>query len=518
MATLAINPDEPAIRVDNKLLLTIAVMLANVMQVLDSTIANVALPHIQSGLGASLDTVTWVLTSYILAAAVAIPITGWLSDRIGSRRLFLFSVFGFIASSVLCATASNLEQLVFYRVLQGMSGAFIMPLSQTIMLDINPPKFHARAMAVWGMGIMVAPISGPMIGGYLTENYSWEWIFLINLPIGAIALALIWFLLPSRPVNRRQFDIFGFTLFAIFIVSLQLMLDRGNHEDWFESWEIIIECGFAIGALWMFIIHIATSKNPFLSRALFIDKNLITAMSLMTATGVVMFSTMALQPPMLQNIYGYTPTDAGILLAPRGIGVFLSMALAARLNGIVDSRFIVAVGLAIASYSTWMMSGWSLEMERSPIILSGFLQGLGLGSVFVSMNVLAFNTIDQKLRTDAASLMNLGRTLGASVGIAVFVGILGTNRQTSHADIAGQITAAQLSPINPATLERFGTYGEQAMLMIDQEVNRQALFIAYIDDFWLMTILTALCVPLAFLMGKPQGISMNAADAASSAH
>ncbi|MGI9361128.1 MAG: DHA2 family efflux MFS transporter permease subunit, partial [Parasphingorhabdus sp.] len=324
----SVNPNVAALPVDNRLLLTIAAMLGNIMQILDSTIANVALPHMQSGLGATLDTVTWVLTSYILATAVAIPITGWISDRIGSRKLFLLSIAGFTASSLLCATATSLEMLVFYRIIQGLSGAFIMPLSQTVMLDINPPKDHPKALAIWGMGVMIAPITGPIIGGYLTDNFSWQWIFLINVPIGIITFTMLWTLLPSKPIKRRKFDLFGFSLFAIFIASFQLMLDRGNGEDWFDSWEIIIEFGLAAAALWMFTIHMTTAKNTFLSRELFKDRNLVTAMILMIVAGVAMFSVMALLPPMLQNIYNYTPTYAGLLLAPRGIGVFLGMAIA----------------------------------------------------------------------------------------------------------------------------------------------------------------------------------------------
>lgn len=515
---ISTNPNEAALPVNNRLLLTIAVMLGNIMQILDSTIANVALPHMQSGLGATLDTVTWVLTSYILASAVAIPITGWIADRIGSRSLFLWSIAGFTLSSLLCATATSLEMLVFYRIMQGMSGAFVMPLSQTVMLDINAPKDHPKAMALWGMGIMIAPIMGPIIGGYLTENFSWEWIFLINVPLGIITFVLLWTLLPSRPITRRKFDLSGFLLFAIFIASFQLMLDRGNSEDWFDSWEIIIEFGISASALWMFAIHMATAKNPFLSLDLFRNRNLITAMLLMIVAGVTMFSTMALLPPMLQNIYRYTPIDAGIILAPRGIGVFLGMAVGSRLATLVDPRFVVASGMAFASLSAWMMTGWSLEMDRWPVITSGMIQGFGMGALFVTMNILAFSTLSAALRTDAASLLNLARTIGASVGIAVFVGLLGRNWQTSHADIAGNVTEAQLSPLSPTSISRLGQYGEQAMMMIDAEVNRQALMIAYIGDFWLMAVVTGLCVPLVFLMKKPEQINLNAMESAGSAH
>lgn len=512
------DPNTAALPVDNRFLLTIAVMLGNIMQILDSTIANVALPHMQSGLGATLDTVTWVLTSYILATAIAIPVTGWIADRIGSRKLFLLSIAGFTASSMLCAMATSLEMLVLFRVVQGLSGAFVMPLSQTVMLDINPPKNHPRAMAIWGMGIMIAPIMGPIIGGYLTENFSWQWIFLINVPLGAIALVMLWTLLPSRPVVRRKFDLFGFVTFAVFIAAFQLLLDRGNGEDWFESWEIIIEFGIAAAALWIFVVHMLTARNTFLPRDLFKNRNLVTAMLLMIVAGIAMFSTMALLPPMLQNIYHYTPTDAGILLAPRGVGVFFGMAIGSRLATMIDARIIVAGGMALASFSAWLMTGWSLGMDHWPVVLSGVVQGLGMGALFVTMNILAFTTLPARLRTDGAGLLNLSRTIGASAGIAVFVGMLGRSWQTSHANIAARVTEAQLSPISPTSISRLGQYGEQAMMVIDGEVNRQALMIAYLDDFWLMAVVTALCVPLVFLMRKVERITLTATEGADSAH
>jgi EmrB/QacA subfamily drug resistance transporter len=237
-------------------------MGASIIQILDSTIANVAIPHMQTSLGATIDSVTWVLTSYILASAVAMPAAGWLSDRVGSRHLFLFAVAGFIVTSMLCGIATNLTQMVLFRILQGICAAFIGPLSQTILLDINPPEKAPRAMQIWGMGIMTAPIMGPMIGGWLTENYNWRWVFYINLPIGIPTLLLLWWLLPSRPVTDRKMDVFGFAMLALGLASLQLMLDRGQHEDWFESWEIIIELFVTISAFWMFIVHSMTTKKP----------------------------------------------------------------------------------------------------------------------------------------------------------------------------------------------------------------------------------------------------------------
>ena len=309
-------PGVAALPVSNRGLLTFGVMLATIMQILDSTIANVALPHMTTALGATADTITWVLTSYIVASAIAIPITGWLSDRIGSRNLFLLSTVGFIIASALCGMAQNLEQMVAFRLLQGISAAFMNPLSQTVMLDINPPERQAKAMAIWGMGIMVGPIMGPVIGGWLTDNFNWRWVFYVNLPLGAICIAILWWLLPSRPVRRRPFDVLGFSLLAVGISSLQLMLDRGQGEDWFGSIEIWIEMLVAVIALWMFTVHMFTARHPMFERALWRNRNLVTGIFFMLVIGVVMMATMALLPPMLQNLYGHSVFDTGLLLMP----------------------------------------------------------------------------------------------------------------------------------------------------------------------------------------------------------
>ena len=327
-ASAAAAHGQPVVEVNNKPLLIVGIMLAMIMQVLDSTIANVALPHMQASLGATFDSVSWVLTSYILATAIAMPLTGWLSDRFGSRRLFIFSVAGFIVTSMLCGIAVNLPEMVLFRVLQGASAAFVGPLSQSVMLDITPREQHAKAMAVWGMGIMVGPIMGPIIGGWLTDNYNWRWIFYINVPIGIATLAILIALLPSRPVVRRSFDLFGFSMLAIGLAALQLMLDRGHQEDWLQSWEIRIELGLAIIGIWLFLVHMATGRRPMFDRDMLKNRNLLLGLFFMTNLGALLMATIALLPPMLQTVYGYPVIETGLVLAPRGIGVLFSLALA----------------------------------------------------------------------------------------------------------------------------------------------------------------------------------------------
>ncbi len=496
--------DIPALETSNRVLLTIGVMAATVMQILDSTIANVALPHMQASLGATADTVTWVLTSYIVASAVAIPITGWLSDRIGSRNLFLIAVVSFVGASMLCGLAQNLPQMVGFRILQGIAAAFMNPLSQTVMMDINKPSRQAGAMAVWGMGIMVGPVLGPVIGGYLTDNFDWRWVFYVNVPVGIACFAILWVLLPTRPLNARKFDIFGFSLLAIAIAAFQVMCDRGQSNDWFQSWEVTIEGLIALGATAMFAIHMATADQPLFDRDLLRNRNLVTGLGFMIVVGVIMMATMALLPPMLQTLFGYPVLDTGILLMPRGIGIVMSMAFAGRMiqRG-YDPRWLIGSGLAIATWSLWDMTQWTLVMGQTPFIITGFIQGIGLGLVFIPLNITAFATLPPQFRTDASSLMNLFRNIGASVGISMVTALLGYNIQGSHQELGGHVTAYSFSAIDPSQSSILGSSGQTVMALLNAEVNRQAAMIAYLDDFRLMMFLTAITLPLVLLLKRP---------------
>nr|WP_257214905.1 DHA2 family efflux MFS transporter permease subunit [Sphingomonas sp. R-74633] len=496
-------------------MLTLGVMMATIMQILDTTIANVAIPHMQASLGATRDTINWVLTSYIVASAIAIPITGWLSDRIGSRNLFLISTVGFVIASAMCGAAQTLEEMVAFRILQGITAAFLNPLSQTVMLDINAPKDQPKAMSIWGMGIMVGPIMGPLIGGYLTDNFDWRWVFYVNLPVGVVTFALLWWLLPSRAIRKRQFDVFGFSLLAIGIASLQLMLDRGQDQDWFSSTEIWIEMLAAVIALWMFVVHLFTGKNPMFERELWKHRNLVTGIFFMLVIGLVMMATMALLPPMLQNLYGYSVFDAGLLLMPRGVGVLITMFAGAQLiqRGWLDPRWSVGIGLTIAAASLWEMSGWTLVMGSTPFILSGFIQGLGLGLVFMPLNGLAFAGLPPHFRTEASSLLNLLRNVGASVGISAVSSILAQNIQRSHQYLSEHVTATTMNGVG-AIVQELGVQGSVVTGMIDAEVNRQAAMIAYLNDYWLMAIVTAISVPLVVLLQKPAAPMKNDPSAA----
>jgi MFS transporter, DHA2 family, multidrug resistance protein len=386
--------------------------------------------------------------------------------------------------------------------MQGMCAAFIGPLSQTILLDINPPEKAPRAMQVWGMGIMVAPIFGPMIGGWLTESYNWRWVFYINLPIGIPTMAILWWLLPSRPITDRKLDIFGFAMLALGLASLQLMLDRGQHEDWFESWEIIIELGVSIAAFWMFAVHSMTTKKPLFDPAMVGNRNFLTALMFGALIGLMMFGIFALLPPMMQNIYGYTVYDTGVLLAPRGIGILAGMVFAGKLISMLDIRWIIFTGFSIVAASMWMMTGWSIEMGASNFMIVGLLQGFGMGLTFMPTNVVAFSTLPLAMRTDASSLLYLARSLGGSLGISISITLLTRNIQISHEELGSRITSSSFNVIDPATADRWGSLGDAALRILDLEVNRQAAMIAYLSDFQLLFYIILAILPLVLLL-KP---------------
>jgi DHA2 family multidrug resistance protein len=493
-------------------LITISIMLATVMQVLDTTIANVALPSMVGDLGASQDTINWVLTSYIVAAAIMTPVTGWLSDRFGRKELFLGSVVGFTVSSMLCGVSWSLESMVLFRLLQGVFGAAIVPLSQTFLLDINPKERHGQAMAMWGAGIMVGPIIGPTLGGWLTESFNWRWVFFINLPIGIVAFLGSAAYLPSIARRLRGFDFFGFAMLSLGVGALQLMLDRGAEVDWFSAAEIWIELGLSITGFWVFTIHLMTAENAFIDPKIFADRNFVTGLVFIFVIGVILLASLALLPPMLSNIFGYPTITTGLVMAPRGIGTMISMILVGRLVRLVDPRYLVVAGLVLTAYSLYVMTGFSPQMDSYLIIESGVVQGLGLGLVFVPLSTVAFATLDARFRTDATALFSLVRNIGSSIGISIVTVLLTRNTQINHEELISAI-----SPFNPLLLETSpaAAGGDPAALsQLNGLVTQQALMISYVDDFKLMMIVTLCAMPLVLLLRKPRTQAAAGAPAA----
>jgi DHA2 family multidrug resistance protein len=501
-----------------RLIVTIGVMMAVLLQVLDTTIANVALPHMQASLSATQDSINWVLTSYIVASAIALPISGWLADKVGRKRLLLISVVLFTVASMLCATATSLGEMVVFRALQGVGGAFIVPLAQATLFDINPREKHGQAMALFGGGVMIGPILGPVLGGWLTDNYNWRWVFLVNLPVGILCILVMMRFMPKTETHQRKFDLFGFALLGIALGALQMFLDRGEQNDWFGSWETIIELGLALAAGWMFVVHMITARNPLFDRAMFIDRNFATSLVFMAVTGVLLLAGLALLPPLLQNMYGYSVLQSGFLTAPRGVGTLLSMLIAGRLTGKVDARLLVGIGVLLMGVSLYIMTGFAIDQPSRPVVTSGVVQGLGLGLIFVPLQTLAFETLATRFRTTGAALLNLSRNVGGSIGISVVSTQLVRMTQVAHADLAQNITQQTIPTANPEILQTIApTAGPTALAFINAEVTRQALFIAYLDDFKLMMIVTFAVLPLLLLMrrgnrvgtGAPQHVAMD---------
>lgn len=502
MATTAATPDAALPDSARRNLITFTVMLGTFMTILDSTIANVALPHMQPSLGAAADSIAWVLTSYIVATAITTPLTGWLSDRIGRRTLFLWSVAAFTLASIACGLATSLPEMVLYRLLQGASGAVIAPVSQAFILDAWPRARQGQALALFGVGIMVGPILGPVIGGWLTDRFDWRWVFFINLPFGILTILLAAACLPAPAGPGRRFDLPGFALLAIGLAALQLALDRGHQLDWLQAWEIRLELGLAIACLWAFAVHVATAKNGLISRALLLDRNVMLGFLFIAIVGMLLVATTALTPTMLQTLYGYSVVDAGLLQMPRGIGMAAAMFMAGRLIGRLPPRPLILAGILFTALGLWISTGLAPAMPAAPFVLSAALQGFGMGLVFVPLNTIAFSTLPTLLRTEASAFYMLMRNIGGAIGVSLAVTLLARQGQVSHMDLAGPITPYAQPLANP-DLADATPIGTAMLASLDAVINGQALLIAYLDVFWLMVWITLAMLPLLWLL-KPQ--------------
>jgi len=488
----------PAVWAPHRGLITLSVMLASFMQALDNTIANVALPRIQGSLSATQDQMAWVLTSYIIAAAIMTPLSGWLAGQIGRKRVFLFSIVGFTVASALCGLAQSLPQIVLARLLQGLCGAALIPMSQAVLLDINPPERHAKAMAIWVMGVTVGPILGPALGGWLTEHYNWRWVFYINVPFGILSFLGILTFMPETQRRRSRFDFLGFTALSLAIGALQLMLDRGQLKDWFNSTEIWIEAIVSGVAFYLFVVHMLTTSKPaFVSPALFRDRNFVTGNVFIFVVGVVLFATLALLPPMLQGLLNYPVVLTGLVTAPRGIGTLAAMFIVGRLMGRIDARVLIAAGFGVTAFSLWQMTGFYIQMDSSSIVWSGLAQGLGTGFVYVPLAAITFATLSPQFRNEGTALFSLVRNVGSSVGISVVETLLTRNTQTMHSRLAEGITPFNdvLHAQAPGALST-----TPGLAMLNHSVNDQAAMIAYNNDFKLMMVLTLCAIPLVLLL------------------
>jgi MFS transporter, DHA2 family, multidrug resistance protein len=484
-------------------MVTICAMTATIMQALDTTIANVALPYMQGSLSASQDQINWVLTSYIVAAAIMTAPVGWIANRFGRKRIFIVCSAGFTIASVLCGLAQDINQMVLFRLLQGVFGAALVPLSQAVMLDSYSLQERAKAMSIWGMGVMMGPIMGPSLGAWLTETYSWHWVFFVNLPFGIFTvLGLLVFMDETKKNLQLRFDWFGFIALAIGIGAMQVALDRGEQLGWLESNEIIAEMIVSIAGFYYFFAHSFTTEKPFIQFAIFKDKNFVGGCVFMAVMGLVLFSTMALSSPYLQNVIGYPIITAGLLLATRGCGTFVAMMLVGRLMKYIEARTLIISGLSLMAGSLFFMTGWTDQTGVPEIVVLSIVQGFGLGLVFVPLSTVAFLTLPNHLRTDGTSMLTLLRNVASSIGISVVIAQLTEGSRRTYAILSEHINPFNHALQMPDVRGMIDLGSDAGRAMADAMVGIQSQIIAFSLDYQLVMIVTLCAIPLAIMIGS----------------
>jgi MFS transporter, DHA2 family, multidrug resistance protein len=496
-------------------MVTICAMTATIMQALDTTIANVALPYMQGTLSASQDQINWVLTSYIVAAAIMTAPVGWLANRFGRKRIFIICSAGFTVASVMCGLAQDINQMVLFRLLQGVFGAALVPLSQAVMLDMYTLQERAKAMSIWGMGVMMGPIMGPSLGAWLTETYSWHWVFFVNLPFGFITvLGLMAFMDETKQDLNMRFDWFGFSALALGIGSLQLALDRGEQLGWLESNEIIIEFIVSAVGFYYFFAHSFTTKRPFIQFELFTDRNFLTGCIFMTVMGLVLYSTMALASPYLQNVIGYPIITAGVLLASRGCGTFVAMMLVGRMMRYFEARNLIIAGLGLTALSLFYMTAWTDQTSASEIITISIIQGFGFGLVFVPLSTVSFMTLPGHLRTDGTSMLTLLRNVASSVGISVVIAQLTEGSRRIYSILNNHVNPFNHALQMPDVSGMINMNTDGGRALADVMLNLQAQIIAFSQDYQLIMLFIIGTIPLAFMIGSTKvSLSQQAAPA-----
>jgi len=514
MAADAAAPPHPLV---NPWLVAMAVMFGTFMEVLDTTVVNVSLPHIAGSLSVSIDESTWALTSYLVANAIILPMTGWLANQFGRKRLLMLAVSGFTVASLLCGLATTLPMLVFFRIVQGATGGALQPISQAVLLEAFPPRDRGKAMGFWGLGIVVAPILGPVLGGWITENYSWRWVFYINLPVGALSLYMTQrFVFDPSYIKRRsqQIDYWGMGLLAVGIGALQVMLDKGQQDDWFQSTLIT---GLAVTAaltLVAFIVRELKTANPVVDLRVLKVRTYATGVFLMTVLGLVLYGSLVLLPIMLQTLLQYPAVQAGIAMAPRGMGSFIAMPIVGAILARLGARKLLVAGLVVGGTTLLWLSELNLQAGYWDIFWPQFVQGISLGLLFVPLTTISMDPIPKERMGNATSIFNLMRNIGGSMGVALSTSLL-AHRQQVHTAILG----THVSLYDAATRDRLAamaagfraagadaaTAASQATLALAGLVQRQAAMLAFVDVFRTLGIVFVAMVPLVFLMRPPRG-------------
>ena len=490
----------------SRFLITVAVMMATVMQVIDTTIVNVALPKMQGQLGATTDQISWVLTSYLVSSAILMPLTGFLTDRIGQKRYLLGSILGFVVASGLCGMATSLPEIVIFRLLQGVFGAALSPLSQSILVQTYPAESRGKAMAIWGLGVMAGPVLGPTVGGYLTQELSWRWDFYVNLPVGVICFLLSMAVIPDTARRSRRMDWIGLITIALAIGALQVVLDRGNTDDWFASNTIRILTALSGIGLIAYLWHSLSNRGQekIFDLRLFKDRNFANACFLITVMGLGMYGTLILQPELLEGLLNYPVLTTGLVMAPRGLASMAGMFLVGKLVHRVDARLLVLIGIVLSAIGTFALGWYNLHVNLFWILWPILIQGVGLGMIFVPLAIIAYSTLPPRASAEAAGMYNLLRTIGSSVGISIVSTLLTEETQINWNTLGGH-----LNPMNPALrpfLARLGLEhpNHQLAALLSLNLERHATMLAFLDCFQFIGWTFICMIPLILIVKKPK--------------
>ncbi|HTT75707.1 MAG TPA: DHA2 family efflux MFS transporter permease subunit [Candidatus Binataceae bacterium] len=505
----------------NKWLIAIAVMLATIMEVLDTTIANVALLHIRGSLSAGVDEAAWVLTSYIVANAIIIPITGWCGSYFGRKRYFLFSILLFVGSSLVAGASPNLQTLIACRVLQGIGGGAMMPLSQAILMETFPPEEQAVAMSVWGLGMMLGPVMGPLLGGWITDNYSWRWIFYVNVPVGSLAALMVATFVHDPSYIRRaikSIDWWGLGYLSIGVACLQIMLDKGERLDWFSSHVIIGLAIFALLGTVFFIVREMTTEEPIVDLRVLHNRTFATGTLFTTIIMFAMYGTYILIPLYCQQIAGYTPLMAGMVLSIQSFATFASIVFAGRLFNRFDPRVMVAIGCLLGGYGSWAMAHFYTGIDFWNIAIPGIYRGVGSGLIFIPLSTISLGAVSKEEMGTASGLFNMVRTIGGSIGIAVLIAMLSSHAQIHQSYLSARVDTFSFGewirsyPSASGMFNQIDRHGQAPLLdMLYIEMQRQASVMAFLDDFRLIAYIFFFLTPLAFVMRRPASFNAPAA-------
>jgi DHA2 family multidrug resistance protein len=498
----------------NKWLVTVAVMLATTMEWIDGTIANVALLHIRGSLSAGVDEAAWVLTSYIVANAIIIPLTGWCGAYFGRKRFFIFSILLFVFGSAIAGASPNLQLLVFCRVLQGLGGGAMMPMSQAIMMETFPPDEQAVAMSVWGLGAMIAPVAGPILGGWITDNYSWRWIFYINVPIGVAAALMVGVFVHDPAYIRRNIktiDWWGLWLLTVGLACLQVTLDKGERLDWFDSHLILTLTVISSFGLVLFVIRELRAVEPIVDLRVLHNRTFALGTIFTTVVMFGLYGTYILIPLFCQQISGYGPMLAGLVLSIQSFGTLVSVLLAGRLFNKIDPRLMVTAGCLAGGIGSWYMTQFYAQIDFWNIAMPGILRGIASGFIFLPLTTLSLGAVSNEDMGTASGLFNMVRTIGGSIGIALLIAMLSSGAQIHQSYLAGHLDPFRLSmlqneyPAGSGVMAGLTRHGSGPMLgMVYVEVQRQAAVMAFVDDFRIIAYIFFILTPLALFMRKPK--------------